>query len=95
VTYQLIRAKLPDLSADTLAAYPVYFTAGDFLAREPPAPPTAWADSLPADQRAYVPTNTLSPRLSVAEIRTPTRAPRILWADISDCRAIVAELAAL
>ena len=95
VSYQLIPAKLSNLSADTLAAYPVYFTAGDFLAHEPPAPPTAWADSLPADQRAYVPTNTLSPRLSVAEIRTPTRAPRILWADVSACRTVVAELAAL
>ncbi|MGN6700231.1 MAG: hypothetical protein ACTHMR_18905 [Thermomicrobiales bacterium] len=95
LTDQLIQARVPDLSADTLATYAVYFTAGDFLAREPTAPPTAWADSLPADQRAYVPTNTLSPRLSVAEIRTPTRAPRILWADVSACRTVVAELAAL
>jgi hypothetical protein len=94
-TFQLIQGKLADLREETLAAHTVYFTAGDFLAREPPAPPTAWADSLPPEQRAYVPTNALSPRLSAAEIRNPARAPRILWADILDCRSIVAELTSL
>ena len=93
--YQLIRDHLPDLDADTLAARPVYYTAGDFLAFEPAAPPGRWADDLPSDQRAYAPTNALSPRLRPAEIVAPEHASRVLWPTLADTQLVVADVLAL
>ena len=94
-TYQLIRGRLRDLEAATLAAEAVYFTAGEYLALEPAAPPDRWADLLPAEQRAYATANTLSPRLSPAAILDPGHASRVLWATVPECRTLVAELQAL
>ncbi len=94
-TYQLIRGHLRDLEAATLAAEAVYFTAGEFLAREPATPPDRWADLLPAEQRAYATANTLSPRLSPRAILDPAHASRVLWATLPECRTLVTELRAL
>jgi hypothetical protein len=94
-TYQIIRGRLSDVEAATLAAEAVYFTAGDFLALEPATPPDRWADLLPAEQRAYATANTLSPRLAPAAILDPGHASRILWATLPECRTLVAELRAL
>lgn len=94
-TFQAIRADLPDLDDATLADQAVYFTAGDFLALEPPTPPGRWADRLPADQRAYAATNTLSPRLARAALLDPAHASRVLWPTLPECRALVAELRGL
>jgi hypothetical protein len=93
--YYLALGQLPDLHDDTLMARAIYYTAGEFLAFEPPAPPGRWADLLPADQRAYAPTNALSPRLRPAELLAPERASRVLWPDLRDCRDLVAELGTL
>lgn len=90
--YQLVRDRLPNLRDDTLRARQVYFTAGDFLAVEPPAPPGRWADGLPEDQRALAPTNALSPRLRREDIIAPERTSRVLWPPLADCRALVADL---
>ncbi|MFN8538321.1 MAG: hypothetical protein U0232_12695 [Thermomicrobiales bacterium] len=94
-TYQLVRNHLSDPDAATLAAEAVYFTAGEYLGLEPATPPDRWADLLPAEQRAYATANTLSPRLSPAAILDPAHASRILWAGLSECRTLVAELRAL
>jgi hypothetical protein len=50
---------------------------------------------LPTEQRAYAPTNALSPRLRPAELLAPERASRVLWPDLQDCRDLVAELGKL
>jgi hypothetical protein len=94
-TFQLIRKQLGDMDAATLATEAIYFTAGEFLALEPPTPPDRWADLLPAEQRAYASANTLSPRLSPAAILDPEHASRVLWATLAECRTVVAELRAL
>ena len=93
--YHLALGHLPDLDDDTLMARAIYFTADEFLAFEPPAPPGRWADLLPNEQRAYAPTNALSPRLRPAELLAPKRASRVLWPDLQDCRDLVAELGKL
>ncbi len=90
--YQLIRDHLPNLRDDTIRARQVYFTAGDFLAVEPPAPPGRWADGLPEEQRALAPTNALSPRLRREDIIAPEHTSRVLWPPLADCRALVADL---
>lgn len=94
-THQFVRASLGSLDDAAIAAEAVYFTAGEFLALEPATPPDRWADRLPADQRAYAATNTLSPRLSRAALLDPAHASRILWLSVQECRALVAELRAL
>ncbi len=94
-TYQLIRTRSTDLDDVALAEQAVYFTAGEFLALEPPAPPGRWADQLPAAERAYAATNTLSPRLARGAILDPGHSSRLLWATLPECRALVAELRAL
>lgn len=93
--YQLIRDHLPDLDADTLAVRPVYYTAGDFLAFEPAAPPGRWADNLPSDQRAYAPTNALSARLHPAEIVAPEHASRVLWPTLAETQIALADVLAV
>lgn len=93
--YQLIRARLPDVEETTIAARAVLYTAGEFLALEPPAPPDSWADSLPPDQRAQAPANALSARLDRAAIVAPGHASRVLWPPLQDCRAVAAELGRL
>ena len=93
--YHLALGHLPDLDDDTLMARAIFYTAGEFLAFEPPAPPGRWADLLPSEQRAYAPTNALSPRLRPGELLAPERASRVLWPDLQDCRDLVAELGKL
>ncbi len=93
--FQVIRANLADLGDETLMAHDVYFTAGEFLAHESAAPPGRWADVLPPEQRAYAPTNALSPRLKRGEIIDPEHASRVLWPPLADCRALVGELRSL
>ena len=93
--YYLALGQLPDLDDDTLMARAIYYTAGEFLAFEPPAPPGRWADLLPTEQRAYAPTNALSPRLRPAELLAPERASRVLWPELQDCRDLVTELGKL
>lgn len=94
-SYQLVRNHLRDVEAATLAAEAVYFTAGEYLGLEPATPPDRWADLLPAEQRAFATANTLSPRLSPRALLDPAHASRILWAPLTDCRSLVAELRAL
>jgi hypothetical protein len=94
-TFQLIRASLNDLADETIAAHDVYYTAGEFLAFEPAAPPGRWADSLPPEQRAYAPTNALSPRLGRAAILAPEHASRVLWPSLRDSRVVVDDLRGL
>lgn len=94
-THQLVRAPLQGLDDAALAAEAVHFTAGEFLALEPATPPDRWADRLPADQRAYAATNTLSPRLGRAALLDPAHASRILWLPVQESRALIAELRAL
>ncbi len=94
-TYQLVRGHLGNAEAATLATEAVYFTAGEYLALEPATPPDRWADLQPAEQRAFASANTLSPRLSPVAILDPAHASRVLWATLTECRALVAELRAL
>ena len=94
-TFQFIRARLNDLADETIAAHDVYYTAGEFLAFEPAAPPGRWADSLPPEERAYAPTNALSPRLGRAAILAPEHASRVLWPSLEDSRVVVDDLSRL